>query len=757
VRLHFLFCAWLGLAAIGLMSCGGNESANAPPDPVMASPPEGFTYKAGDSLVLEGRATDPQDGELAVGSMTWWVDLHHDSHTHSLLLPTAGAGGRVNILTRGETSDNVWIRVHLRATDSAGATTEVVRDVLPRKSQFTLASQPAGLQLTLDGQPIAAPHTVTGVIGIERDVGAADQVHNGRRYRFSNWSDGGAASHTIATPDTNTSYTAVFIDAGPAINAPPDVVMTAPANNSTGNPGTPIILAATATDSDGTVASVQFLDGATPIGVADTTAPFSVTWVPATPGVHTLTARATDDRGSTTTSATVTVTVQVSATDTQPPTVTIVEPAALADGLTGTVVFRAHATDNVGVTQVEFQVDGVPLATDTLAPYSTTVDTSLHAAGQHMLRVRARDAAGNPSDWTSVPVRFGGTREAPAGITRTLSWSTGFRSATAIAETPDGRLFLAQQEGQVRVLQSDGTVLVPPLLSVTADFTSDRGLLGVAVHPQFASNGFVYIYYTTAQGGTHNRISRFTVSGNTAGNEVVLADLPLLAAGIHNGGAMHFGADGKLYVAVGDNQVGANSQNLDSPLGKLLRFNDDGSIPSDNPFCTTQGNLACAAWARGLRNPFTFAVQPGTGRIHINDVGQGLWEEINLGARGANYGWPATEGPTTASGVAAPIFAYPHERNAPTPPGNGPAGFIVGACIIGGGFYPNSGPFPAPWRGGYFFTDFVANFVAYLDFNSGNAVYSFGSVTEPPHGMIVTRSGALLVLHRSSITRFAAQ
>lgn len=755
------------LSLFGLASCGGgggndsgSESANASanaPVPVIASPADGSTYEAGDTLVVEGRATDAQDGTLPPTSMTWWVDFHHDTHTHPLILPTTGAGGRVNVLRRGETSANVWIRIHLRATDRAGRSTEVTRDVHPRKAQFTLASQPEGLQLTLDGQPVAAPQAVTGVVGMERDIGAADQVFNGRRYRFSNWSDGGQASHTIVTPGTKTTFTAVFIDAGPAVNAPPTVAITSPADNSKGNPGTPITLSATASDSDGTVASVQFFDGSTAIGAADTTAPYTVRWTPATNGRHRLTAHATDDRGTTTISEPVDVTINRSASDTQPPEVSIVEPAALADGLTGMVSFRADATDNVGVAQVEFQVDGVPLATVRSAPYVASIDTSLHAAGQHVLRVRARDDAGNQSEWSSVLVRVGGTRAAPAGITRTPDWVRGFRSGTAIAEAPDGRLFIAQQEGALRVVQPDGTLLGPPLLTVAADYTNERGLLGVAVHPQFDSNGYVYVYYTTPQGGTHNRISRFTVRGNTAESEKVLVDLPTLSAGIHNGGAMHFGADGKLYVAVGDNQVGANSQSLDSPLGKLLRFNDDGSIPSDNPFCTTQGNLACAAWARGLRNPFTFAVQPGTGRIHINDVGQGLWEEINVGARGANYGWPATEGLTSASGVTSPAVVYPHQRNAPVVAGDGPGGFIVGSCIIGGGFYPDQGPFPAPWRGGYFFTDFVTGFVAFVDLNNGNAVYSFGSLTVQPTGMVVTRKGELLVLDRSSITRFAAE
>ncbi len=516
MQLRFLrLCAALliAISAIGLVSCGGEgDSVGSPPEPVIVSPADGSTFRAGDTLIFEGRASDAQDGVLGANSLSWWVDLHHDTHTHPFVLPTTGTSGSAKFLTRGETSDNIWLRFHLRATDSAGMSTEVTRDVLPQKVRITLASQPAGLRLTLDGQPVTAPQALTGVVGIERDIGAADQVLNGRRYQFSNWSHGGAATHTIATPATNTTYTAVFIDAGPAINTPPTVALTAPANNSTGNPGTPITLTANASDSDGSIPNVQFFDGSTAIGAADTTAPYSVNWTPATTGVHTLTARATDDRGGTTTSAAVSVTINVSASDTQPPIVSIVEPVALADGLAGSVPFRANATDNVGVTNVEFQIDGIPLATDTSAPYSTTIDTSLHAAGQHVLRVRATDSAGNRSPWSSVIVRIGGTREAPAGITRTPNWVSGFRHPTAFTELPDGRILLTEQVGNVRVVLADGTLLGPPLLSLAPDSTNERGLLGVAAHPQFSSNGFIYVYYTVAasQGGPHNRISRFT-------------------------------------------------------------------------------------------------------------------------------------------------------------------------------------------------------------------------------------------------------
>jgi hypothetical protein len=323
-----------GLSVLGLASCGGGdggnfplESANTAPDPVIVSPAEGFTYQAGDTLVVEARATDSQDGALPATGMTWWADFHHDTHRHALVPPTAGSGGRVNVMRRGETSDNVWIRIHLRATDGAGVSTEVTRDVMPRKAEFTLASEPSGLKLTLDGRPVAAPHTVKGVVGIERDIGAAGQALNGRRYQFNRWSDGGQASHTIATPAAKTTFTAVFIDAGPDVNAPPTVAITEPEDKSKGSAGTPITLSAMASDSDGTVASVQFFDGATAIGEPVTSAPYSVRWTPQANGRHTLTARATDDRGSTTTSEPVDVNINKSSSDNQGSEDSNLEPA----------------------------------------------------------------------------------------------------------------------------------------------------------------------------------------------------------------------------------------------------------------------------------------------------------------------------------------------------------------------------------------------------------------------------------------------
>ncbi len=752
-----LRCLVLGSMAIALAACGGSggsTAADQPPVVTIDSPAAGATFRAGDTVSFSGSASDAEDGTLSAGHLTWWAELHHDTHMHPFQPSTSGGSGSVTIPVRGETSDNIFYRFHLRATDSAGHTVEVTRDLLPQKAQVTLATQPSGLGLTLDGQPVTAPHLFTGVIGIERDVGAVNQNFNGRRYRFDAWSDGGAATHSIGTPAAATTFTATFTDIGPVTNQPPSVTLQAPA---TAIVGTPVALGATASDSDGSVARVEFFDGAASLGV-DTTAPYSVSWTPGSVGSRTLTARATDDAGATTTSAAASVTVNpAGGSDTQPPTIVLTAPANLTDGLTGTINVTANATDNVGVAGVEFQLDGVALgAEDTTAPYQASVATAAHTTGQHVLRARARDAAGNLSAWATATVRLGGTVNVPQGFTRNESWITGLSSATAFAQAPDGRLFAAEQGGALRVVKS-GALLATPFVQLAVDSNGERGLIGVALHPDFAANGFVYVYYTTTSGGTHNRISRYVANGDVAaGAETILVDLPALSTATnHNGGALHFGIDGKLYVGVGDNANSAKAQNLADPFGKLLRFNDDGSIPSDNPNFATQTGLARAVWASGLRNPFTFAVQPATGRIHINDVGQGTWEEINLGAPAANYGWPQSEGPdNVGSGITGPLFAYKH--SAATPPGSGPGGFFTGFAIAGGAFYPTSGTFPAGYLGQYYFADYVSQFVGRLDLANGNAAYVFARLSGAPVDLLVGGDGAVYVLTRSAIVRISA-
>jgi glucose/arabinose dehydrogenase len=729
------------------------SSPNQPPVATIASPASGTTFRAGQTFTFSGSATDPEDGTEPASRLTWWADLHHDTHTHPFVLPTTGASGTATIPVRGETSDNIWYRFHLRATDSQGATHEVTRDILPQKSQFTLATVPTGLQLTLDGQPVTAPRTTTGVVGIERDIAAADQNFNGRKYRFTSWSDGGAAAHTISTPAANTTYTATFTDIGPVINQPPSVALSAPAS---GTRGTPMTLNATASDSDGTIARVEFFDGGSKIG-EDTTSPYSLSWTPTTAGTHTLTARATDSDGAMTTSSAQSVAVSDPAGDTTPPSVSITAPAHLTQNLTGTIGITANASDNVGVQSVEFQVDGVAVgAADTTAPYGVAFDTNTLASGQHMIRARARDTAGNLSTWATAVVTFGGSRNLPQGFTRVDTWVGGIATGTAMAQAPDGRIFVAEQGGRLRVVKN-GSLLATPFVTLAVDGNGERGLIGVALDPGFASNHFVYVHYTTPQNGAHNRISRFTANGDVAaGGETVLVDLPALdSATNHNGGALHFGMDGKLYVGVGENATPSRSQDLNDPKGKLLRFNADGTIPSDNPFFASRTGLARAIWAYGLRNPFTFAVQPGTGRIHVNDVGQDSWEEINVGAPGANYGWPGSEGlSNVTAGITGPLFTYRH--GPVNPAGSGPGGFFIGLCIAGGAFYPGTGPFPAQYRGNYFFADYVSGFVGLLDLANGNAAYAFASGLSSPVDVMVGADGALYVLTRSSIARITA-
>ena len=327
---------WLAfLPALLLVACGGGNDSpvDQPPVPRIVAPTSGALFSAGQTLTIMVEASDAEDGTLPASRLIWWAELHHDTHSHPFQPETTGSGGTVTIPTRGETSDSIYYRIHLRATDSEGLSTEVTRDVLPRKARVTLLTQPAGLALTLDGQPITSGHAYTGVVGIDRDLAASEQVAAGRRYRFASWSDGGAAAHTLPTPAADTTLTATFVDIGSAINQPPSVSLSAPATAST---GVLVTLAATPADSDGSIVSVDFLDGSALLGT-DSAAPFSWAWTPSTRGNHSLSARATDNGGATTTSAAVLVAVTTAAADTQPPTLTLTAPAAFASALAGTM------------------------------------------------------------------------------------------------------------------------------------------------------------------------------------------------------------------------------------------------------------------------------------------------------------------------------------------------------------------------------------------------------------------------------------
>jgi glucose/arabinose dehydrogenase len=323
----------------------------------------------------------------------------------------------------------------------------------------------------------------------------------------------------------------------------------------------------------------------------------------------------------------------------------------------------------------------------------------------------------------------------PAGFTETTI--SGIARPTAMEIAPDGRIFVCEQGGRLRVIKN-GALLPDPFVTLSVDSNGERGLLGVAFDPNFAANNFIYVYYTVPITPRHNRVSRFTANGDVAvpGSEVAILDLDNLSTATnHNGGAIHFGPDGKLYVAVGENANGSNSQTLTNRLGKMLRINSDGSIPTDNPFFNTATGANRSIWALGLRNPFTFAFQPGAGRMFINDVGQDTWEEINEGLAGSNYGWPTTEGVTTNPAFRSPLFVYTH--------GSGPT---TGCAIAGGAFYnPLNVQFPSSFVGKYFFADLCSGWIRTFDPATGTAS-DFASGIAQPVDLKVGIDGSLYYL-----------
>ncbi len=319
----------------------------------------------------------------------------------------------------------------------------------------------------------------------------------------------------------------------------------------------------------------------------------------------------------------------------------------------------------------------------------------------------------------------------------------GLASPTAMEFAPDGRLFVAEQRGTLRVVKAGGTLA--PFLDISGRVHSpgERGLLGVAFDPSFSKNHCVYLYYTQKATGTtsaHNRVIRVTARGDraVAGSRKLILRLDNLSSATnHNGGAIHFGEDGKLYVAVGDNAKGKNAQSLRTLKGKMLRINKDGTIPRDNPFYKRATGRNRAIWALGLRNPFSFAIQPNTSKVFINDVGEQTWEEVNRGAAGANYGWPRYEGPETNPRYRSPVFAY---RQGSTK--------VTGCAITGGAFYnPTTRQFPSGYVGDYFFADFCSGWIRRLDSATGD-VTGFATGLGSSVDLKVSKGGSLYYLSR---------
>jgi len=334
---------------------------------------------------------------------------------------------------------------------------------------------------------------------------------------------------------------------------------------------------------------------------------------------------------------------------------------------------------------------------------------------------------------------------APAGFDDRLVASVD--SPTAVAFTPDGRMLVATKPGQLRVHKAGASGTIGALdISDKVCSNSERGLLGVAVDPDFGTTGsnYVYLYYTynkfnacplqepARNDNPVNRVSRFTISGDTVdpASEKILIDNIPSPNGNHNAGDLHFGKDGKLYVSVGDgacdyaeptecqsNNDASRDRNI--LLGKILRIDPDGSIPDDNPYAqtgdlcgepgndgrTVPGNNCKETFAMGLRNPFRMAFDPdATGtRFWINDVGGSYWEEIDAGKARADYGWNVCEGKhdnpyrdgsaNCFTDFTPPIHNYSHDTGC--------------SSITGASFVPDSANWPGSYDASYLFGDYV--------------------------------------------------
>jgi glucose/arabinose dehydrogenase len=289
--------------------------------------------------------------------------------------------------------------------------------------------------------------------------------------------------------------------------------------------------------------------------------------------------------------------------------------------------------------------------------------------------------------------------------------ATGLDQPTDFTWTPDGRMLILEKTGKVRLVVG-GVLQASVALTLTVESSGEMGLLGICLDPDFATNGYVYIYYTRV--APANRLSRFTMSGATidSGSEVVLLDNIDATSGTHNGGTVDVGPDGKLWIAPGDSgsaPFGEKSQNLapGSYSGKVLRLELNGSPAVGNPFlgdATKEPRI----YAYGLRNPFRFTFRPSNGALFATDVGDLTWEEIDVITKGGNYGWPTAEGPlnqASCAGCIPPVFSYDH----------GTGRTIVGGAFVTGASYPGL-------QGKYVLGDYVDDWIRFLEFDGSNAV-----------------------------------
>ena len=300
--------------------------------------------------------------------------------------------------------------------------------------------------------------------------------------------------------------------------------------------------------------------------------------------------------------------------------------------------------------------------------------------------------------------------------------TVGLSLPTTMAFLPGGTMLVGELGGTVRRVLPPYTNPDPtPFLQITnvARNYFNQGLYTVAVDPAFSTNHYIYVFYTLGT-PNHDRLSRFTVNQSltSAGSELVLYEDPDASGADHHGGAIMFGNDNMLYVTTGEQFFGPAAQDMANPEGKILRLNPaDGSPAPGNPFLNTPG-VDPRIWASGLRNPFRGYYDAPTGRMFIGDVGYQTVEEINIGAAGANYGWPDAEGPSTNPAYTNPVFSYTHSGH--------------DSAVVAGFVYHGT-QFPSSYQGSFFYADYAQHWIKRLTFDAnGNLTGTFNF--EPADG-----------------------